>query len=213
MATSKNPSKQVDFTAPNIKAQQIQGTRATDQNYATADWSGLGNNIASIGDSVAQGISESKNAVEEVDKQMTDGKTPPPKKSLLERRIDRANAKGKKDKVARLKGKLEKRNIKENSKKQMDDAEMIDKERTAKSKAETKVKAAKAKASEETSTFNANAIEKLESPTQGYINDFLKSGKQYDDNLFNPLTMKQSPVLQKLGSTGKGFKLRAFKNN
>ena len=213
MATSKNPLKQVDFTAPNIKAQPTKAVQPQTQSHNAADWSGLGNNIASIGDSVAQGISESKNAVEEVDKQMTDGKTNPPKKSLLERRIDRANEKGKKDKAARLTGKLEKRNIKENSKKQMDDAEMIDKERTAKSKAETKVKAAKAKASEETSTFNANAIEKLESPTQGYINDFLKSGKQYDDNLFNPLTMKQSPVLQKLGSTGKGFKLRAFKNN
>ena len=90
MATSKNPLKQVDFTAPNIKAQQIQGTRATDQNYATADWSGLGNNIASIGDSVAKGISESKNAVEEVENQMdaADWKDAPGMRD----KIDKSNA-------------------------------------------------------------------------------------------------------------------------
>lgn len=213
MAASKNPLKAVDFSSPNIKAQPTKAVQPQTQSHNAADWSGLGNSIASIGNSVAQGLSESKNAVEEIDKQMTDGKTPPPKKSYLERRIDRANAKGKKDKVARLTGKLEKRNIKENSKKQMNDAEMLDKEKVAKSKAEKKVKAAKAKASEETSTFNANALENRKSVTQDYMNDFLKSGKQYDDNLFSPLTMKQSPVLQKLGSTGKGFKLRAFKNN
>ena len=90
MATSKNPLKQVDFTAPNIKAQQIQGTEATGQDYATADWSGLGDNIASIGDSVAKGISASKNAVEEVENQMdaADWKDAPGMRD----KIDKSNA-------------------------------------------------------------------------------------------------------------------------
>tara|TARA_R110000803_G_scaffold102108_1_gene170153 strand:+ start:359 stop:793 length:435 start_codon:yes stop_codon:yes gene_type:complete len=90
MATSKNPLKQVDFTAPNIKAQQIQAPKATGQNYATADWSGLGEGIADIGDSVAKGMSASKNAVEEVDKQMdaADWKDAPGMRD----KIDKSNA-------------------------------------------------------------------------------------------------------------------------
>ena len=134
MATSKNPLKQVDFTAPNIKAQQIQAPKATGQNYATADWSGLGEGIADIGDSVAKGMSASKNAVEEVDKQMD--------------AADWKDAPGMRDKIDKSNALIEE----DNKKWQM----------------------------------------------------------QMDDENQKNL---QLSVLQKLGSTGQGFKLGAFKNN
>tara|TARA_R110000744_G_scaffold306100_1_gene414396 strand:+ start:312 stop:716 length:405 start_codon:yes stop_codon:yes gene_type:complete len=134
MATSKNPLKQVDFTAPNIKAQQIQAPKATGQNYATADWSGLGEGIADIGDSVAKGMSASKNAVEEVDKQMD--------------AADWKDAPGMRDKIDKSNALIEE----DNKKWQM----------------------------------------------------------QMDDKTQKNL---QLSVLQKLGSTGQGFKLGAFKNN
>lgn len=134
MATSKNPLKQVDFTAPNIKAQQIQAPKATGQNYATADWSGLGDGIADIGDSVAKGMSASKNAVEEVDKQMD--------------AADWKDAPGMRDKIDKSNALIEE----DNKKWQM----------------------------------------------------------QMDDENQKNL---QLSVLQKLGSTGQGFKLGAFKNN
>lgn len=216
MAINKSPLKAAggpDFGTVNIKAQPVKSVQPTNVPTSTADWSGMSDSIASIGESVAGAISVSKSNLEEVDKQLEAGKKPSPKKSRLERRVDKAKASGKDDKAIKLQSKLDARNTEKAQKKEEDDAQMIDKVSKAKTKAEDLTKAAKAKASAESSNFNEEALENRKSVTKGYMDNFLNSGKQYDDNAFAPLAMKVSPVLQKLGSTGKGFKLRAFKNN
>lgn len=219
MATNRSPLKAAggpSFETVNIKAQPVKTVEPTNVVTSTADWTAGADAIASIGQSIAgamKDVSASKSNLEEADKQLEDGKKPAPKKSRLERRVDKAKASGKDAKAIKLQSKLDVRNTEKAQKKEEDDAQMIDKVSKAKTKAEDLTKAAKAKASAESSKFNEEALENRKSVTKGYMDNFLNSGKQYDDNAFAPLAMKVSPVLQKLGSTGKGFKLRAFKNN
>ena len=224
MAVSKNPLKAVDFSSVSIKAQPVK--REKQQTYAQADWSGLGDKISGIGDSVAAGYSKSKTHLEEFDKQNTAAKGKD--QTNLQDRINTAKSQGKEDKVARLEGRQERRDVRQKSRAEIITAKNVDK------KAKTEAKQADKK-----SKFNEKQIEKgravTKSPTDTSqeeskntkINEPAKftpeeleafnsstgKGKMTSDSPFPQKSVKNSGLLQKLGSTGKGFKLRAFRSN
>ena len=236
MAVSRNPLKAVDFSSVSIKAQPVK--REKQQTYAQADWSGLGDNISGIGDSVAAGYSKSKtkgpegntdvskNNIEVIDKQIEAGKGKD--QTNLQDRINTAKSQGKEDKVARLEGRQERRDVRQKSRAEIITAKNVDK------KAKTEAKQADKK-----SKFNEKQIEKgravTKSPTDTSqeeskntkINEPAKftpeeleafnsstgKGKMTSDSPFPQKSVKNSGLLQKLGSTGKGFKLRAFRSN
>lgn len=63
---TKNPIKQVDFSAASIKSRPISST-VKNTNYGTADWSAAGEAIADIGASVAAGINAREQQKQELD--------------------------------------------------------------------------------------------------------------------------------------------------
>jgi len=220
MAVSKNPLKAVDFSSVSIKAQPVK--REKQQTYAQADWSGLGDKISGIGDSVAAGLSKSKTSTEEFDKQNTAAKGKD--QTNLQDRISTAKSQGKEDKVARLEGKQERRDVRQKSRAEIITAKNVDK------KARTEANRANKE-----SKFNEKQIEKGGMVTEGYADNLQKKSQAKNkmdasmqaasdamgDAVTKPkqtshtfLTAEpKTPVLQKLGSTGKGFKLRAFRSN
>lgn len=220
MAVSKNPLKAVDFSSVSIKAQPVK--REKQQTYAQADWSGLGDKISGIGDSVAAGLSKSKTPTEEFDKQNTAAKGKD--QTNLQDRISTAKSQGKEDKVARLEGKQERRDVRQKSRAEIITAKNVDK------KAKTEANRANKE-----SKFNEKQIEKGGMVTEGYVDNLQKKSQAKNkmdasmqaasdamgDAVTKPkqtshtfLTAEpKTPVLQKLGSTGKGFKLRAFRSN
>ena len=232
MAVSKNPLKAVDFSSVSIKAQPVK--REKQQTYAQADWSGLGDNISGIGDSVAAGYSKSKTKgpegntdvsktdTEAFDKQYAAGKGKD--QTNLQDRINTAKSQGKEDKVARLEGRQERKDVKQKSRAEIITAKNVDK------KAKTEANQADKK-----SKFNEKQIEKGGMVTEGYVDNLQKKSQAKNkmdasmqaasdamgDAVTKPkqtshtfLTAEpKTPVLQKLGSTGKGFKLRAFRGN
>jgi hypothetical protein len=233
MAVSKNPLKAVDFSSVSIKAQPVK--REKQQTYAQADWSGLGDNISGIGDSVAAGYSKSKtkgpegntdvskNNIEVIDKQIEAGKGKD--QTNLQDRINTAKSQGKEDKVARLEGKQERRDVRQKSRAEIITAKNVDK------KAKTEANRANKE-----SKFNEKQIEKGGMVTEGYVDNLQKKSQaknkmdasmqaasdamgdavtkpKQTSHTFLTAEPKTSPVLQKLGSTGKGFKLRAFRSN
>ena len=224
MATNKNPLKAVDFGSVSIKAQPVKSVKPTNVVTSTADWSAAGDAIASIGESISgamKDVSASKNNTEEASKQMEAGKGKD--QTRLQDRIDKAEKQGKEDKVARLKGRQERKDKKQKSRAEITTAKNVDKKEKTESRR-----------AEKESDFNKKQLEKGGMVTQGYLDNMQEKNKaknQMDASMqaasdsmsFAPklnselellkAEPKTSPVLQKLGSTGKGFKLRAFKNN
>ena len=126
MATNRSPLKAAggpSFETVNIKAQPVKTVEPTNVVTSTADWTAGADAIASIGQSIAgamKDVSASKSNLEEADKQLEDGKKPAPKKSRLERRVDKAKASGKDDKAIKLQSKLDARNTEKAQKKEED---------------------------------------------------------------------------------------------
>ena len=168
-----------------------------------------------------QDVSASKSNLEEAVKQLNKGKGKD--QTRLQDRIDKAEKQGKEDKVARLKGKQERKDKRQKSRAEITTAKNVDKKEKTESRR-----------AEKESNFNKKQLEKGGMVTQGYLDNMQEKNKaknQMDASMqeasdsmsFAPklnselellkAKPKTSPVLQKLGSTGKGFKLRAFKNN
>ena len=234
MAVSKNPIKAVDFSSVSIKAQPVKTVQNKEQAYATADWSGLGNNIAGIGQSIAGAASASKSKTKGVEGDLEVSKNPVEaalktirtEKTNLQDRINTAKSQGKEDKVARLEGKQERRDVRQKSRAEIITAKNVDK------KAKTEANQANKK-----SKFNEKQIEKGRTVTKSPTDTSQEESKNAEINKPAEFTaeerkeyesstgkgkmtsgppqksVKNSGLLQKLGSTGKGFKLRAFRSN
>jgi len=227
MATNRSPLKAAggpSFETVNIKAQPVKTVEPTNVVTSTADWTAGADAIASIGQSIAGGmqdVSASKSNLEEAGKQLNKGKGKD--QTRLQDRIDKAEKQGKEDKVARLKGKQERKDKRQKSRAEITTAKNVDKKEKTESRR-----------AEKESNFNKKQLEKGGMVTQGYLDNMQEKNKaknQMDASMqeasdsmsFAPklnselellkAKPKTSPVLQKLGSTGKGFKLRAFKNN
>ena len=208
MATNRSPLKAAggpSFETVNIKAQPAKTVEPTNVVTSTADWTAGADAIASIGQSIAGGmkdVSASKSNLEEAGKQLEDGKKPAPKKSRLERRVDKAKASGKDAKAARLTGKLERKNTEQKNKTSRIEAVNRDKK-----KALTKSEFFKGQ------KFNEKQKKKGGAESTSHLFKPLSPLKPKGVSIDPTISTITAPVLQKLGSTGKGFKLRAFKNN
>jgi hypothetical protein len=227
MATNRSPLKAAggpSFETVSIKAQPVKSVEPTKVVTSNADWSAASDAIASIGQSVAgamKDVSATKNDLELATNQLNEGKGKD--QTRLQDRIDKAGKQGKEDKVARLKGRQERKDKKQKSRAEIITAKNVDKKEKTESRR-----------AEKESDFNKKQLEKGGMVTQGYLDNMQEKNKaknQMDASMqaasdsmsfapklnseWEPLKAepKTSPVLQKLGSTGKGFKLRAFKNN
>lgn len=99
----------VDFgNGPQIKSRAIQGQKVDVMTGGDNGWGALADGIASAGANAAAGISarasKADKALDSMDK---------PKKTNLDKRIDKANEQGKTAKATRLTGKKERRTIKD----------------------------------------------------------------------------------------------------
>jgi hypothetical protein len=95
----------VDFgNGPQIKSRAIQGQKVDVMTGGDNAWGALADGIAKAGDGIAAGInakaSKTDQALDSMDK---------PKKTNLDKRIDKANEQGKTAKATRLTGKKERR--------------------------------------------------------------------------------------------------------
>ena len=139
MAVSKNPLKAVDFSSVDIKSKPVKAVQPTNV-AAPADWSGLGNGIEEGLKSVATGAlsasksktkgvegntDPSKNDRELADKQIEAGKGKD--KTNLQNRINTAKSQGKEDKVARLEGRQERKDVRQKSRAEIITAKNVDK--------------------------------------------------------------------------------------
>lgn len=240
MAVSKNPLKAVDFSSVDIKSKPVKAVQPTNV-AAPADWSGLGNGIEEGLKSVAAGaLSASKSETKGVEGNLEVSKNPVEAslgqieagkgkdKTNLQNRINTAKSQGKEDKVARLEGRQERKDVRQKSRAEIITAKNVDK------KAKTEAKQADKK-----SKFNEKQIEKGRTVTKSpadtsqteskkdesnkpakftpeeleAFNSSTGKGKMTGDSPFPQKSVKNSGLLQKLGSTGKGFKLRAFRSN
>ena len=100
------------FTVPGIKSSRISAPVDTGRVGQTADWSSIGQNIAQSGDSIAAGIQAEKTNLKITEGQLEEGKKPVNK---LQSRIDEATAQGKDSKAARLQGRKDRRDLRDDA--------------------------------------------------------------------------------------------------
>lgn len=216
MAVSKNPLKAVDFSSVDIKSKPVKAVQSNNT-FAAADWSGAGDGAKALGAALEGASRASKNkGVEgnlEVSKDPVEAalKTIRTEKTNLQNRINTAKSQGKEDKVARLEGKQERRDVRQKSRAEIITAKNVDK------KAKTEANQANKK-----SKFNEKQIEKGRTVTKSPTDTSQKESKKDESNKpaeFTPVEREAfesktgTGLFQKLGSTGKGFKLKAFRSN